>query len=104
MRDAVDSLAKQTANKESPAAGCARIFRDIADLTNSKKHFAWSEERLLQEPLEALEVDSLTLLEYVMAVEEAFNVELDENEVNACGNVADLVQLVETALNGPKSL
>jgi len=59
---------------------------------------------LLQEPLEALEVDSLTLLEYVMAVEEAFNVELDENEVNACGNVADLVQLVETALNGPKSL
>ena len=58
----------------------------------------------MQEPLEALEVDSLTLLEYVMAVEEAFNVELDENEVNACGNIPDLVQLVETALNGPKSL
>ncbi len=40
---------------------------------------------MLQEPLEALEVDSLTLLEYVMAVEEAFNVELDEDEVNAAG-------------------
>ena len=47
-------------------------------------------------------MDSLTLLEYVMAVEEAFNVELDEDEVNACGNVADLVQLVEIARNGPK--
>ena len=59
---------------------------------------------MLQEPLEALEVDSLTLLEYVMAVEEAFNVELDEDEVNACGNVADLVQLVETVRNGPENL
>jgi acyl carrier protein len=104
MRNAVDSLAKQTAYKESTDAGCARIFRDIADLTNSKTHSAWSDERLLQEPLEALEVDSLTLLEYVMAIEEAFKVELDENEVNACGNVADLAQLVEIARNGPKHL
>jgi acyl carrier protein len=59
---------------------------------------------LLQESLEALEVDSLTLLEYVMAVEEAFNVELDEDEVNACGNVGDLVRLVEAARNGSKKL
>ena len=104
MRDAVDSLAKQTGNKEFTVAGCTRIFRNVADLTNSKTHFAWSDERLLQEPLEALEVDSLTLLEYVMAIEEAFNVELDENEVNACGNVADLAQLVEIARNAPKNL
>jgi acyl carrier protein len=101
MRNAINSLAKQTANKESTPAGCARIFRDIADLTNSKTHFAWSDERLLQEPLEALEVDSLTLLEYVMAI---IKVELDENEVNACGKVADLAQLVEIAQNGPKNL
>ena len=53
MRNAINSLAKQTANKESTPAGCARIFRDIADLTNSKTHFAWSDERLLQEPLGA---------------------------------------------------
>ena len=104
MHDTVDLVPDRPEQQETTAAGCARIFRDVADLKNSKTHYAWSDERLLQESLEALEVDSLTLLEYVMAVEEAFNVELDENEVNACGNVADLVQLVETALNGPKSL
>ena len=103
MRDA-DNVVKQTDDKESAVAACTRIFRDIADLTNSKTHFAWSDERLLQEPLEALEVDSLTLLEYVMAVEEAFNIELDEDEVNACENVKDLVQLVERALNGQQKL
>jgi acyl carrier protein len=40
-----------------------------------------------KEPLEAFQVDSLTLLEFVMAVEEEFNVEIDEDEVSAiwCG-------------------
>ena len=91
-------------NRTPIAAGCARIFRDVADLKNSKTHFTWSDERLLQEPLEALEVDSLTLLEYVMAVEEEFNVEIDEDEVNACGNVGDLVRLVAAARDGSKNL
>ena len=91
------------AKAESVAAGCARIFRDIADLKNSKTHFAWSDERLLQEPLEALQVDSLTLLEYVMAVEEAYAVELDEDDVNRCENVDDLVQLVTAARNGSQN-
>lgn len=104
MHNTVDLLPNRPDQQEPTASGCAKIFRDVADLKNSKTHFAWSDERLLQEPLEALEVDSLSLLEYVMAVEEAFNVELDEDEVNACGNVADLVQLVEAARNGPKNL
>ena len=50
-----------------------------------------------KEPLEAFQVDSLTLLEFVMAVEEEFNVEIDEDEVNACTNVGDLVRLVTAA-------
>ena len=41
----------------------------------------------------------MAVFEYVMAVEEAFNVELDENEVNACGH---LVQLVKTASKWPQ--
>jgi len=85
---------------EPPAAGCARIFRDVAGLNNSSVHHGWSDERLLKEPLEQLEVDSLTLLEFVMAVETAYNVELDEGDVNRCGNVGDLVQLVLAARNG----
>ena len=104
MPDADASLATQIANEDSPAAGCVRIFREVADLKNSKAHYDWSDTQLMQEPLEALDVDSLTLLEYVMAVEEAFNVELDEDDVNACANVGDLVQLVAAARNGSKSL
>lgn len=79
--------------------GCARIFRDVAGLNNSSEHCGWSDERLLKEPLEALEVDSLMLLEFVMAVETAYDVELDEDDVNRCGNVGDLVQLVVAARN-----
>ncbi len=60
-------------------------------------HFGWSDEKLLSEPLESLDVDSLTLLEYVMEVENAYNVILDEEEVNHCKNVGDLVRLVATA-------
>ena len=84
--------------------GLRTIFRHVADLKYSQTHFTWSDERLLQEPLEALQVDSLTLLEFVMAVEEAFNVELDEDAVNACANVGDLVRLVAAARNGSENL
>jgi acyl carrier protein len=104
MPDAVDGLANQPTKVESLEAGCARIFRDLADLNNSPTHGGWSDERLLQEPLAALQVDSLTLLEYIMAVEEAFNVELDEDEVNACENVGDLVRLVAAVRNGSNRL
>jgi acyl carrier protein len=104
MHEAGDSLSKRAADADSPAAGCVRIFREVADLKNSKTHYAWSDEQVMQEPLEALDVDSLTLLEYVMAVEEAFNVELDEDDVNGCETVGDLVQLVVAARNGPNSL
>jgi acyl carrier protein len=104
MLDDTGKPAGQAAEPEPIAALCARIFRNVADLEYSQAHFTWSDERLLKEPLEALQVDSLTLLEYVMAVEEAFNVELDEDAVNACGNVGDLVRLVEAARNGSKKL
>jgi hypothetical protein len=46
-------------------AGCAEIFKEITGLENSSTHFSWSDEKLLGEPLEALGVDSLTLLEFV---------------------------------------
>jgi acyl carrier protein len=92
------------AQADSIPAICARIFRQVADLKYSEAHFTWSDERLLQEPLDALDVDSLTLLEYVMAVEEAFAVELDEDAVNACENVGDLVKLVVAARDGSKRL
>jgi acyl carrier protein len=81
-------------------AGCAKIFREVSGLEDSSIHFNWSDEKLLNEPLEALDVDSLTLLEFVMQVESAYDVELDEEDVNRCQNVGDLVALVAAARNG----
>jgi acyl carrier protein len=98
MSDIQDSTKLPTL--EHPAAGCARIFRDIAGLHNSREHCDWSDERLLEESLETFEVDSLSVLEFVMAVETAYDVELDEDDVNRCANVGDLVQLVIAARNG----
>ncbi len=88
------------AKEEAPAAGCVRIFRHVAGLDDSGEFHRWSDERLLKEPLQVFEVDSLTLLEFVMAVEEAYEVELDEDDVNRCQNVGDLVRLVAAARNG----
>ena len=81
-------------------ADCAQTFRIISGLENSSAHFGWSDEKLLTEPLKALGVDSLTLLEFVMKVETDYNVELDEEEVSRCKTVADLVALVAAARNG----
>jgi acyl carrier protein len=80
--------------------GFAEIFNEIAGLENSSTHFSWTDEKLLGEPLEALGVDSLILLEFVMAVENAYVVELDEEDVNRCKNVGDLVALVPAARGG----
>jgi acyl carrier protein len=58
---------------------------------------SWDDAKLLAEPLEALDVDSLTLLDFVMRVESAYDVELDEAEVNSCRTVGELAALVTAA-------
>ena len=85
---------------EALRASCAQIFRQVSGLGDSKTHFGWNDEKLLSEQLDARDVDSLTLLEFVMEVENAYNVELNEEQVNRCKSVADLVMLVATARNG----
>src|SRR4051812_48400330 len=104
MLDDTGKPAGKAPEQGSVAALCAQIFRHVADLKYSQTHFAWSDERLLQEPLEALQVDSLTVLEYVMAVEEEFNVEIDEDAVNACRNVGGLVRVGVAGPGGSKKL
>jgi acyl carrier protein len=82
------------------SAGCAEIFRELCGLNNSSQHFVWSDERLLNEPIETFDIESLTLLSIVLEIESAFDVELDEEDVNRCKNVGDLVALVAAARNG----
>ena len=47
--------------------------------------------------MESFDVDSLTLLDFVMRVESAYDVELDEAEVNSCQTVRELAALVTAA-------
>jgi acyl carrier protein len=76
---------------------CARIFRDVVGIAHSVPVISWDDERLLTEPLEAIDVDSLTLLDFVMQVESTYNVELDEAEVNSCRTLGELAALVNAA-------
>jgi acyl carrier protein len=76
---------------------CARIFRDVVGIAHSVSVTSWGDSRLLAEPLEAIDVDSLTLLDFVMRVESAYDVELDEAEVNSCRTLGELAALVTAA-------
>jgi acyl carrier protein len=86
---------------ESLSKGCAKIFREVSGLEESSIYCDWSDERLLNEPLESFDIDSLALLEFIMNVETAYNVELDEEQVNRCRKIADIVALVVASHDGP---
>jgi len=77
--------------------GCARIFREAVGVGHTVPVASWDDARLLSEPLEAIDVDSLVLLEFVMKVESAYDVELDEAEVNSCRTIGELAALVIVA-------
>ena len=53
--------------------------------------------RLLTESLEAIDIDSLSRLEFIMRVESAYGVELDESKVNACRTIREFAALVTAA-------
>jgi acyl carrier protein len=48
---------------------------------------------------EELGADELDIAELVMAVEGEFEIELSEDEVNSITKVADLTQIIETAIS-----
>ena len=76
---------------------CAHLFREAIGDAHTVPVTSWDDAKLLTEPLEALDVDSLTLLDFVMRVESAYDVELDEAEVNSCRTVGELAALVTAA-------
>ena len=69
-------------------SGCAQIFREVTGIA------MYDDSRLLAEPLDALDVDSLTLLEYVMHLEDTYNIELDEDTVRRCRTLGELVTII----------
>ena len=56
-----------------------------------------SDDDILSAPIKSLDIDSLDTMEFVLAVEERFNIELNEEAVNRCRNLRELAALAEAA-------
>jgi acyl carrier protein len=76
---------------------CANLFREAVGNAHSVPVTSWDDARLLAEPMESFDVDSLMLLDFVMRVESAYEVELDEAEVNSCRTLGELAALIISA-------
>ncbi len=76
---------------------CASIFRNVVGIAHPVPVHKWDDVRLVQSPLESVGVDSLTLLDFVMQVESAYDIELDEAAVNACRTIREIAALVAAA-------
>jgi acyl carrier protein len=77
--------------------GCAQIFREVISTAHPINVAAWDDARLLAEPLEAIDVDSLSLLNFVMQIEDAYGIELDEAAVNRCRTIGEVAGIVAAA-------
>lgn len=82
---------------DETAHACVRIFRDTTGLDNTPRGAAMSDAEVLAAPLDSFEIDSLETMEFIMAVEDRFTVELNEAAVNDCRTLAELVGLVDAA-------
>jgi acyl carrier protein len=96
MSSATPSAPSSDFTNDEIALVCAEIFIDVAGLR--KAGAATSPVEVLSAPFESFGIDSLTTMEFVMAVEERFGVELDEKALIDRGKtVADLAALVAEA-------
>jgi acyl carrier protein len=77
--------------------GCARILREVLSTTRPNSVADWNDERLLAEPLEAIDIDSLSLLDFAMQIEDAYSIELDEAAVRRCRTIREVAELVAAA-------
>jgi acyl carrier protein len=73
---------------------CVEIFRKSTGLDISKRGTEMSDEDILSAPIDSFGIDSLETMEFIMAVEERFDVELSEEAVNRCGTLDELAALV----------
>lgn len=84
---------------ESVEQCCLRLFRQAVGTVHSVPVYSWDDKRLLATSLEDVDVDSLTLLDFVMQIENVYDIQLDEAAVNACGTIGEVAALVASAKN-----
>jgi acyl carrier protein len=85
---------------DSIKQSCVRIFRDAISEAHPINIEAWGAERLLAEPFETINVDSMTLLDFVMQVEDTYAIELDETAVSECRTLGEFAEIVAAAKDG----
>lgn len=78
---------------DETALACVEIFRKSTGLDISKRGTEISDDDLLSAPIDSFGIDSLETMEFIMAVEERFDIELNEEAVNRCHNLRELAAL-----------
>jgi acyl carrier protein len=81
---------------DDTALACVEIFRRTTGLDNTPR-MSMSAEDILSAAIDSFEIDSLETMEFIMAVEDRFNIELNEEAVNNCRNLRELADLAEAA-------
>ena len=76
---------------------CVEIFRKSTGLDTSRLGIEMSDEEVLSAPIDSFEIDSLETMEFIMAVEDRFGVELNEEAVNRCRDLRELAALTDAA-------
>ncbi len=76
------------------------IRTDLADIVNEVAGIPAEDVQLDKSFVEDLDVDSLSMVEVVVAAEEKFDVKIPDEEVKNLKTVGDAVAFIERALNG----
>lgn len=76
---------------------CIEIFRDTMGLDTPGEGPRLSGDEILIRPIASFDIDSLDTMEFVMAIEDRFDVLLNEAAVNECKTLDDFVTLVTDA-------
>lgn len=94
MSSTIQTMPASSYDPERIRAECAAIFRELPVLGDEAEGNPLSDHDLLIRPFESFELDSLSVMQYIMAIEDRFDVALDEVAVKQCQTIAELAELV----------
>ena len=81
-------------------ASTEEIRTDLADIVNEVAGVPAEDVELDKSFVDDLDVDSLSMVEVVVAAEEKFDVKIPDDEVKNLKTVGDAVAFIERAQNG----
>ena len=81
-------------------ASTEEIRSDLAEIVNEIAGIPVEDVQLDKSFTDDLDVDSLSMVEVVVAAEEKFNVKIPDDEVKNLKTVGDAVAFIERAQNG----